>query len=346
MSLEKINPSDDDFIKQNDDKMDAAKLKKLVKENMYAGVTVALVSTVLSPALAMAQGATAMMGLTTGIFGPAIAGVLGGSHYNILGPAGALVNIVSNLSANYGVDIVPWVTLVSGLMAFVVFLVKFENYCTMLPASVLEGFSLGVATTIGMGQFNNALGLGNQKRLAPYKDFTLPKHKEFYMNVGETFQNIDQAVWKDFFCFLPFFAVLMTLLRWKPSVPWIVIIAALGVIYGVIMEEVVGNIKYTPVLLREIYPSLAQEVKLGQFGYWTPDPKKTFTLMNVIVGALKVAFVAVLETLISARIADNKTNTRFDQSKEIFGMSLANMACGLLGGVPCTGVLIRTNVNV
>lgn len=68
--------------------------------------------------------------------------------------------------------------------------------------------------------------------------------------------------------------------------------------------------------------------------------------MNIMVGALKVAFVAVLETLISARIADNKTNTRFDQSKEIFGMSIANMVSGLLGGTPCTGVLIRTNVNI
>jgi SulP family sulfate permease len=68
--------------------------------------------------------------------------------------------------------------------------------------------------------------------------------------------------------------------------------------------------------------------------------------MNIFIGSLKVAFVAVLETLISARIADNKTNTRFNQSQEIFGMSIANIVCGLMGGTPCTGVLIRTNVNV
>jgi len=68
--------------------------------------------------------------------------------------------------------------------------------------------------------------------------------------------------------------------------------------------------------------------------------------MLIVSGAFKVAFVAVLETLISARIADNKTNTRFDQSQEIFGMAISNMVCGFLGGTPCTGVLIRTNVNV
>lgn len=159
---------------QNEDKMDGDRIKQLVKENMYSGITVALVSTTLSPALAMAQGATAMMGLSTGIYGAAIAGVIGGSHYNILGPAGALVNIVSNLSAENGQDIIPWVALVAGIMSFLVYLVKFENYCTMLPSSVLEGFSFGVATTIGLGQVGFALGL------YPDLGYKLVKHKEFY----------------------------------------------------------------------------------------------------------------------------------------------------------------------
>lgn len=66
----------------------------------------------------------------------------------------------------------------------------------------------------------------------------------------------------------------------------------------------------------------------------------------VLVGSLKVSFVAVLETLISARIADNLTGTRFDQTTECRGMSIANIACGILGGTPCTGVLVRTAVNV
>ena len=56
--------------------------------------------------------------------------------------------------------------------------------------------------------------------------------------------------------------------------------------------------------------------------------------------------MAVLETLICGRIADNMTGTRFHQSKEIFGMSLGNMLSGLLGGTPCTGVLVRTGVNI
>ena len=340
MSLEKVD-ADDGYQKQNEDKMDGARIKQLLKENMYSGVTVALVSAPLSTALAMAQGATAMMGLSTAIYGPGIQGIIGGSHYNILGPAGALVNIVNTLKMENCVAIIPWAALVAGAMSFVVYLLKFENYCTMLPTSVLEGFSLGVATTIGLGQLGFALGL-----------YGVKKKTAFYENVIANVSAIGDTQMKEFLCFLPFFVVLMSLSKWKPAVPWIIVIAALGIIYGVIMAELVQTegLKYedpsnmTPKLLRDVYPSLVKEVQLADFSYWSPT--KELPVTNVLIGAFKVAFVAVLETLISARIADNKTNTRFNQSQEIFGMAIANMVCGLMGGTPCTGVLIRTNVNI
>merc|ERR1712023_248238 len=108
MSLEKVDDTDDNYQKQNEEDF-SAWLKVKLKENMYSGVTVALVSAPLSTALAMAQGATAMMGLSTGIWGPGIQGVIGGSHYNILGPAGALVNIVSGLKNEADTNaIIPW----------------------------------------------------------------------------------------------------------------------------------------------------------------------------------------------------------------------------------------------
>lgn len=65
-------------------------------------------------------------------------------------------------------------------MSFMVYALKMEQYCTMLPTSVLEGFSLGVATSIGLGQFDFAFGL-----------YGLPKHKRFFMNVFEGFEDVD-----------------------------------------------------------------------------------------------------------------------------------------------------------
>lgn len=332
MSLAETHDDDNYQAVKSEDKMDSAQVKKLVKENLYSGITVALVSTPLSTALAMAQGATAMMGLSTAIYGPGIQGVIGGSHYNILGPAGALVNIVNNIKETLGVAAIPWSALVAGAMSFLVYLVKFEHFCTMLPTSVLEGFSLGVATTIGLGQVGFALGLPP------------PQGKEFYEKVYSNFSNVGETQWKEFFCFLPFYVSLMFLLKYKPQIPWIIVIAILGVIYGAIMKEGVNDPKMTPVLLRDIYPQLTTSVQLADFTYWSPA--KAIPFVDLLIGAFKVAFVAVLETLISARIADNKTNTRFDSPKEIRGMAIANIVCGLMGGTPCTGVLIRTNVNI
>ena len=100
-----------------------------------------------------------MMGLSTGIYGSAIAGVIGGSHYNIIGAAVTLVNILSNLSAEYGQDIIPIVTMGSGILCFFIYLFKLENYCTMVPSSVLEGSSFGVATTYCLSQISYAFGL-------------------------------------------------------------------------------------------------------------------------------------------------------------------------------------------
>ena len=242
MSLAETHDDDNYQAVKSEDKMDSAQVKKLVKENLYSGITVALVSTPLSTALAMAQGATAMMGLSTAIYGPGIQGVIGGSHYNILGPAGALVNIVNNIKETLGVAAIPWSAFVAGAMSFLVYLVKFEHFCTMLPTSVLEGFSLGVATTIGLGQVGFALGLPP------------PQGKEFYEKVYSNFSNVGETQWKEFFCFLPFYVSLMFLLKYKPQIPWIIVIAILGVIYGAIMKEGVADQKMTPVLLRDIYP--------------------------------------------------------------------------------------------
>lgn len=99
------------------------------------------------------------MGIRAAIYGPGLGGILGGSDFNILGPAGALVNILKVYSGTYGMEIVPWLAFLSGFMALLVYLAKLEKYCTIIPNSVLEGFSFSVALVIGLGQVRNAFGI-------------------------------------------------------------------------------------------------------------------------------------------------------------------------------------------
>jgi MFS superfamily sulfate permease-like transporter len=127
----------------------------------------------------------------------------------------------------------------AGIFSLIVFLLKLEKYCTLIPISVLEGFSFGVAITIGFGQFNFALGL------------TLPKHPKFYENVYETFQHIGDLQANEFVPFLIMYLMLMTLMKVYPGKPWIIFIALVGMIYGFITSVFFKEIK--PLLLKDKY---------------------------------------------------------------------------------------------
>ena len=135
-----------------------------VKENFAPGITVAFVSIPLSTALAIASGSTPMMGISTAIYGPGVSGLIGGSDFNILGPAGALVNVLNQLSSENGVQIIPLVAIGSGIITLCAYKLKLEHYCMLVPFSVLEGFSFGIGITIGAGQLNNAFGLVGLKK--------------------------------------------------------------------------------------------------------------------------------------------------------------------------------------
>jgi SulP family sulfate permease len=158
----------------------------------------------------------------------------------------------------------------------------------LIPVSVLEGFSFGVAVTIGFGQFNNAFGLKGLKR-----------HPEFSQNLYETFSNIDQLDFKAFLPFLLFFAVLFILAKFYKGKPWIILIAICGCLYGYALKDS----DFKPLLLRDVYPEMLSP-SIWKFDYF----KNSIPLANIISGSIKVAFVGVLETLISARIADNLTS--------------------------------------
>jgi SulP family sulfate permease len=190
-----------------------------------------------------------MQGLSTAVYGPAIGGILGGSNYNILGPAGALVNILNKFSTQYGGEIIPWLAFFGGVLSFLVFALRLEKYCMLIPVSVLEGFSASVAIAIGFGQFNAAFGL-----------YGLTHFKEFYMNVYTTFSNIGSINMVEFIPFLIMFIALFALLKVYPSKPWIIVIAVIGNIYGIITARYAENIK--PKLLLDIYP----DMKEGRIG--------------------------------------------------------------------------------
>eukprot|EP01102_Stenamoeba_stenopodia_P010569 TRINITY_DN3204_c0_g2_i2.p1 TRINITY_DN3204_c0_g2~~TRINITY_DN3204_c0_g2_i2.p1 ORF type:complete len:642 (-),score=144.96 TRINITY_DN3204_c0_g2_i2:212-2137(-) len=298
------------------------------KLNWKAGVTVALVSVPLSISLAIAAEAPPIMGIVTAIWAGGIAAAFGGSHYNIMGPTGALSGILAMYATMFGENILPFLSVLTGVICLVVFLLRVDSYFMFIPSAVVHGFTLGVAFIIALNQLNFALGLRN-----------LERHEHFYQNVWNSLMHIPQANPWAFIVFLIGIVGLMTLVRKLPKFPWVIILALIGIAIGFFLEKKPDF----PIKLLTLH-ALYGDLTLHLFNI--PDIRREYFDFSVFTAAFSVAFIAILETLISAKIADRMTNTSFSQPREVMGVGLANLACGIFGGVPATAALARTALNV
>lgn len=296
----------------------------LIKENWKSGLTVALISIPLSISLAIASGVSPVSGIITGIWAGLIAALFGGSNYNILGPTGALSGIIASYVIAHGTESVPMLALATGLFIVLAYSLKLERYLIFIPSSVVHGFTLGVALIIGLNQFNFALGLHN-----------IPLHKKFIENVIESLKHISQFSIDTFFIFIIFFVGLFLIRSITKTLPGAIILSPVGILIGYLSTQ-------------NILP-LHLETLGSKFGTITPRliqiPSLIFT-EPLIMTALIVALIAILETMLSAKIADVMTKTRYNQRKEMLSLGLANIVSGLVGGIPATAALARTSLNI
>jgi SulP family sulfate permease len=310
--------------------------KKHYKSNIWSGITVALISLPLSIALALASGATPEQGIITGIWATLFAALFGGSPVNVIGVAGALSSIVFGFVATFpGVSPVVLTSILaiaSGFVIAIIYALKLDTYLRYVPASVMTGFASGVAILIASGQLFDALGLAIKKT-----GHFLPNMKLLLENISTT--NIHTLV-----MFVLIFAGMMIWRSRIKKLPAVIPASVLGIIIGVIsgsmphwgitrLVDKFGNISLNLAILPDI-DSIQQ-------AFTTPG---FYSILGTT--ALLVACISVLETLITARIGDRMTKLVTDTRQELFGLSLSNIVSGLMGGLPSTGVFIRTGANI
>ncbi|EKE19689.1 MAG: hypothetical protein ACD_8C00124G0038 [uncultured bacterium] len=297
-----------------------------IRENWQSGLTVAFVSIPLSISLAVAAGATPLMGVITAIWAGLIASFFGGSNFNIVGPTGALSGILVVFAIKYGVSILPMLAIVSGLMILLVYILKWEKYIVFIPSSVVHGFTLGVAFIIGLGQLNFALGLKN-----------LAVHEKLTENLMESIAHIGAVHWATVVLFAVGFAFLFVWRIFFAKIPGVIVLAPIGILLGFLSQAGIINVQFQTLFS-----------KFGDIsGSFWAVPKISFVLsQDVFLGAVAIAVVGILETLMSAKIADNMTKTKHNTRKEVLGTGLANIFSGLFGGIPATAALARTSLNV
>lgn len=301
-------------------------LSEKIGQNWKSGLTVAFVSIPLSISLAVAAGATPLMGVITAIWAGLLASFFGGSNFNIVGPTGALSGILVVLAIKFGVSILPLIAIIAGLLTLVVYVLRWERYIVFIPSSVVHGFTLGVAFIIGLGQFNFAMGLKN-----------LPAHESLIANLRESLAHIDSAQGATITLFLTGFIFLFAWRRLFPKIPGVMVLAPIGILLGYLSQIGVIGAQFQTLFS-----------KFGDIsGSLWAVPKISWALnQEILLGAVAVAVVAVLETLMSAKIADGMTKTKHNTRKEVLGTGLANIFSGLFGGIPATAALARTSLNV
>ncbi|WP_234367298.1 MULTISPECIES: SulP family inorganic anion transporter [Streptomyces] len=299
---------------------DLDQVRRDPRRDLLAGLTVAIVALPLALGFGVSSGLGAEAGLATAVVAGALAAVFGGSNLQVSGPTGAMTVVLVPIVSQYGATAVLAVGLMAGVMLIVLAALRAGRYMRYVPAPVVEGFTLGIACVIGLQQIPNALGVPK-----PHGDRVLViawrAIEEFVKSPDWTAIGVAVAV-----------AVLMLVgARWRPTVPFSIV--------AVIATTVVAQAAHL-----DVKP-------IGDLPSGLPAPSLAFldpgSLGSLLAPAVAVAALAALESLMSAAAADAMTvGQRHDPDRELFGQGLANMAAPLFGGVPATGAIARTAVNV
>jgi SulP family sulfate permease len=295
-----------------------------VKANLKSGITVSLVSIPLSVSLAVASQTSPVVGIITAIWAGLIASIFGGSNYNIVGPTGALSGILATYAIIHGAGALPVLAILSGVIILVAYFLNLERFLVWIPKSAIVGFTLGVAFIIGLNQMNSAFGIK-----------VTEVHEKFILNFFESIKNFGTASIETTMVFIVFLLGLFILAKVMPKLPGAIILTPVGILLGFL--SVNSFIPLTITTLGQKYPTMSPQL----FSQWsfqiTPD---------IFVTAVTVAVIAILETMLSAKVADGMTKTKHNKRKEMLGLGLANVVTGLFGGIPATAALARTSLNI
>ncbi len=297
---------------------------KQLQENWKSGLTVSLISLPLAVTLAVASHATPVQGVITAIWAGLTSSFFGGSHYNVIGPTGALSGLLASYVIVHGPHVLPTLAIMSGIMIFAAYLFTLEKYLVFVPSSTIHGFVLGVACIIIFNQLNFALGLMH-----------LPVHESFIQNVAETFKHISNSSLISVILFVCSVSILFGLTKFIAHIPGAIIISPFGILLGYLSSHHIISL-----------PIATLETKFANLHPHIFIPSTFLFSVKLIIPALTISIIAILETMISARIADGMTKTKHNKNREMLGLSLANIVSGCAGGIPATAALARTTLNI
>jgi SulP family sulfate permease len=295
-----------------------------LQRDVLAALTVAIVALPLSMAIAVASGVTPERGLYTAIIGGFFVSVLGGSRFQIGGPAGAFIVLVAATAAKLGIEGLLLTVFISGLMLILVGALRLGSLIRHIPHAVTVGFTAGIAVTILASQLKDIGGLtlhgAEPGHLVP-KLIALSKALPT-LNGGALVVGCVAA------------ALIFGLRSFRPNWP--------GMLIAVIAASAAVALLHLPVE--------TIGTRFGGLPHGLPAPHLPQVSMpliwHVMPAALSFTLLGGVESLLSAKVADGMTRRKHRSNMELIAQGIANVASAVFGGISVTGTIARTATNI
>ena len=289
--------------------------------DLTGGLTAAVVALPLALAFAVASGVDPKAGLYTAIVAGIIAAVFGGSPVQITGPTGAMAVILVGIVAKYGIEKVWIAGVMAGIIQVALGVAKLGRLVKFIPYPVTAGFTNGIAVIIFCGQLNNFLGL------------KLPRSEHFLPGLWQTVTHLEGLNWA---------AIALTTITIVTKLLWARMTTSIPAsLVGLVLATAIATFFHLNV---PTIGSIPQSLPMLQsIPHWND-----FGLIRELINpALALAALGSIESLLSAVVADGMTvSEKHDSDRELIGQGLANIVTPFFGGIPATGAIARTAVNV
>jgi SulP family sulfate permease len=295
-----------------------------LRADAMSGLTVAIVALPLSMAIAIASGVSPGRGLITSVIGGFLVSLLGGSRFQIGGPAGAFIVLVSLAVDRHGVDGLILATMMSGAMLVVAGYLQLGTYIKFIPYPVTVGFTAGIAVIIFASQLRDLFGITLAGR-EPGE--LIPKLTALAQALPTI--NISAAALAALSI-----AIIIVIKRWRPTWP--------GILIAVVVAGVIAGAMSLPVeTIGTRFGGIPRELPLPML------PAFSLTKMQAVLpDAIAFALLGAIESLLSAVVADGMTGRRHRSNCELVAQGFANIGSALFGGICVTGTIARTATNV
>ncbi len=294
-----------------------------LRADAIAGLTVAIVALPLSMAIAIASGATPAQGLYTAIVGGFLVSLLGGSRFQIGGPAGAFIVLVAATVAQHGMEGLILATFLSGLMLAAVGFLRLGTFIKFIPFPVTVGFTAGIAVIIFASQIKELFGLTLDHEPGELLE-KLPALWEARASLTPAALLVSAAT----------VAIILGLRRWRPHWPGMLIAVGVAALATALLNLPVQTIG----------------TKFGGIPSTLPAPSlpdlSVEKIMAVLPAAISFTLLGAIESLLSAVVADGMTGRRHRSNCELVAQGAANIGSALFGGFCVTGTIARTATNV